>query len=81
MTTLAGKLLPIFRENVETHLVKRGWTRADLAEQMEVTRSYVTQILGGHRGVGLDALESVADALNVPAADLIKVKKRLQKAS
>jgi transcriptional regulator with XRE-family HTH domain len=81
MGTLASKLLPVFRGNVESRLLKKGWGRADLAEAMGVTPSHVTQVLGGHRGVGLETIDKIADALGVPAADLLKLPKPTRQAS
>jgi transcriptional regulator with XRE-family HTH domain len=81
MTTVAGKLLPVFRENVEMLLSHKGWSRLELAQEMGVTRSYVTQVLGVHRGVGLDAIEKFADALGVEPSDLIKKQKAKRRAS
>lgn len=81
MTTLAGKLLKVFRANVKQRLASMGWNQGDLAEEMGVTPSYITQILGRHRGVGLDVLENVANALDVPADELIKIPQTSRKAS
>jgi transcriptional regulator with XRE-family HTH domain len=81
MGTLASKLLPIFRGNVEVALKRLNWGRADLAEAMGVTPSHVTQVLGGHRGVGLETIDKIADALGVPASDLLKSPKPARRAS
>lgn len=78
---MPSKLLPILLKNVESRMLKLGWDNGDLAEEMQVTHSYVTQILGGHRGVGLNTLDKIADALGVPAADLLKAPKTARKAS
>lgn len=75
MTTLTGRLLPVFRANVEYHLDQRGWGRKDLADAMGVTSSYITQVLGGHRGVGLVAVDKFADALKVESVELLKSRK------
>lgn len=72
MSNLAAELIAVFRQNVEALLAKKGWTRGILAEQMAVTPSYVTQVLGGHRGVGLDAVQKFATALGVKPHDLIR---------
>lgn len=72
MTTLAGKLLPVFRANVQAHLDRLGWDRKDLAAAMGVTRSYITQVLGGHRGVGLAAVDNFAEALEVEPVELLE---------
>lgn len=81
MQTVASKLLPVFRKNVESHMARLKWDRGDLANAMGCTPSYVTQILGKHRGVGLNTLENVAQALGVPASDLLKPVRVARRAS
>lgn len=78
---MSSKLLPIFRANVESMLIKLGWGRSDLAAEMGVTPSHITQVLGGHRGVGLETIDKMADALGVQASDLLKPPKANRRAS
>lgn len=61
-----------FCGNVQMLLDKRGISRAELARRMDVSASFVTQILNGHREPGLGVIEDVAAALEVPATDLFK---------
>ena len=73
---MPGKLLPVFRANVQAQMDRRRWDRKDLADAMGVTRSYITQVLGGHRGVGLAAVDNFAAALEVESIALLTPPKR-----
>lgn len=74
MTKLATKLHDVFRENVQRLLDEYGWNRTDLANEMGVTRGYVSQVMTAHRGIGLEAVEKFAAALSVEPSDLISEK-------
>lgn len=52
-------------------LAERGMTGKELAKVLGVTPQYVSSIVNGGRSVSLNALISVADALNVPLSELI----------
>lgn len=69
---LSTPLYGIFRQNVERLLDTLGWSQADLAEAMHVTPSYVSQILTGHRNVGLEAVDRFAKALDIAPDALLK---------
>lgn len=75
---LSTQLISIFRDNVNDLLLEYGWSRTDLANEMEVTKGYVSQVLVGHRGVGLDAVAKFPKALQVEPGELIS--KNLSKA-
>jgi DNA-binding Xre family transcriptional regulator len=81
MATVSTKLLTYFRRNIENLLDQREWGRGDLATVMGVTPSYVTQVLGGHRGVGLEAIDNFAKALDVEPSDLLKAPPSRRRAS
>lgn len=68
---MPGKLLPVFRDNVERLMIQKDWGRSELAAEMNVTRSYITQVLGGHRGVALAAIDRFAEALGVEPTALV----------
>ena len=70
---MAHQLIDAFRANVEALLTKRKMSRSELAERLGCTPSYVTQVLGGHRGVGLEAVENFAKALGVKPETLLRV--------
>lgn len=49
----------------------RGWSQSDLAEASGLHRTYVSLIERRRCNVSLDNLERLAEALGVPAADLL----------
>jgi transcriptional regulator with XRE-family HTH domain len=49
----------------------RGWSQEVLAEVSGLHRTYISGIERGRRNVGLDAIEKVAGALEIPLADLL----------
>jgi len=56
------ELLYSVSEEINTVMLKKGVTRAELAERMGVSRPYVTKLLGG-TNVSLQTLSKVASAL------------------
>lgn len=77
---MSTRLHGVFRTNVFALLQKYGWTQTDLANEMEVTKGYVSQVMTAHRGIGLEAVEKFADALQVAPSSLIEEKKTATKA-
>lgn len=75
MKALSTQLTTVFRNNVAEKLRRLGWSRSDFAAQLGVTPSYITQVMGGHRGVGLEAVEKFANALDVAPSSLLVEKK------
>lgn len=69
---MESKLSLYFRIHVKAKMVEFGWTHQDLANAMGVDRSYVSQLLRGHRSPGFKTLEDMAKALEVPAGSLIE---------
>jgi transcriptional regulator with XRE-family HTH domain len=72
MVTMSQRIYSAFVANVRERMAELGLSQSELAEQLGVTRSYVSQILGGHRRPGLDTLETFAKALQVKPEDLIR---------
>ena len=60
-----------FRENVQAVLSQKGWSRKQLAEEMGVSPSYITQLLNAYHEPGLAVVENVAIALGVSRDRLI----------
>lgn len=75
MSCTSKKLAASFRRNVRERMAEIGINQQGLADRLRVGKSYVSQVLGGHRGPGLEAISSFAVALNVEPADLIREKK------
>lgn len=73
---LSTPLYDIFRENVESLMTSKHWNQTDLADEMGVTQSYVSQVLSGHRNVAFEALDKFSKALGVAPDSLIRPAKR-----
>jgi len=61
----------ILSRNVRYFRCLNGWSQERLAEQCGLHRTYVGAIERGERNVGLDNLERLAKALQVPASVLL----------
>ena len=72
---MSERLASAFSRNVRARMGELGINQQELAERLDVGKSYVSQMLSGYRRPGLDSLESFAVALNVEPADLIREKK------
>lgn len=77
---LSTRLHNVFRANVAALLQKYGWTQSDLAVEMGVTKGYVSQVMTGRIGVGLEAVDKFAGGLQVSPSSLIDEKKAATKA-
>lgn len=79
--TVATQLYDNFRANVAEQMRRQGMTHARLAEELQVSRPYVSQLLAGtvatRRGVALETVENVARALQVKPTALLKEPKAL----
>jgi transcriptional regulator with XRE-family HTH domain len=51
---------------------KRGWRQIDLAAHAELSKTHVCELETGKREVGLKTLERLAEALELPASELLK---------
>ena len=74
MVKMSAKLANAFIRNVRARMQALGMNQNELAEQLNVGKSYVSQMLSGHRRPGLDSLESFANALGVRPEELIREK-------
>jgi len=77
---LSQVLYNLFRKNVRERMTELGMSQKDLAEKLDVTPSFVSQLLNGHCRPGLDTLENMAKALSTEASELLN-KKYLANAS
>ncbi len=54
-----------------------GYSQEKLAERSGLHRTYITDIEGGHRNITLKSISRLAEALEIPLADLfLKIEKR-----
>jgi transcriptional regulator with XRE-family HTH domain len=51
---------------------ERGWRQIDLAAHAELSKTHVNELERGKREVGLNALERLAEALDMKISDLMK---------
>jgi transcriptional regulator with XRE-family HTH domain len=51
---------------------ERGWRQVDLAAHAELSKTHVNELERGKREVGLNALERLAEALDLKISDLMK---------
>jgi transcriptional regulator with XRE-family HTH domain len=72
MVKMSQQIYSAFVENVRERMAELELSQSDLAELLGVTRSYVSQILGGHRRPGLDTLETFSKALKTKPENLIR---------
>ena len=69
---MSQRIYSAFVANVRERMDELCLSQSDLAELLDVTPSYVSQILGGHRRPGLDTLETFAAAMQMKPEDLIR---------
>lgn len=60
-----------FQSRVKEELAKRNWSQSQLAETMQVGRSFVSDYVSGRRSPGLKVIERFAVALEIDPADLL----------
>ena len=72
MVKMSQRIYTAFVANVRERMAELELSQSDLAELLGVTRSYVSQILSGHRRPGLDTLETFANVLKIKPEDLIR---------
>ena len=68
---MKGNTRRILSGNIRYLRLKRGWSQEQLAEQCGLHRTYVGAIERGERNIGLDNLDRLAKALEVPVSMLL----------
>jgi len=61
----------ILAKKIKLLRYSRGWSQETLAELCGFSRSYIANIESGKHNVSLDNLERIADAFEVPIAELL----------
>lgn len=72
MVAMSESLAKAFRRNARERMESLGLSQAALAERLEVTPAFVSQMLSGYRNPGLNSLEDFAKALEIDASDLLR---------
>jgi transcriptional regulator with XRE-family HTH domain len=65
------QLLDRLRCNLRQARQARGWSQADLAAQLGVSKSLISRIEQGRANITLATVEQLASALGVTPADLL----------
>jgi transcriptional regulator with XRE-family HTH domain len=67
-----------FTQIVKTELAERGWSMRELARQMDVNVSYVSQYLSGKHTPGPDVMERILRCLDlVPHLSVTKTSEKI----
>ena len=69
-------LREVFATNLRRLRHEKGLAQDELAYEAEVSRSYLSQIEKGTHYVSLKIIGKLADALEVDAAELLRIPKR-----
>lgn len=72
MVAMSANLANAFRRNARVRMQALGLSQADLAERMNVSAAFVSQMLSGYRNPGLNSLEDFAKALEIDASELLR---------
>lgn len=56
---------------IDVELKRRGWFRTDLAEALGRSDAWLSKIMNKKRGISIQALLDIANALNVDPASLL----------
>ncbi len=70
---MSARLIDLFGSTVRRQRESRGWSQEHLAWQADLNRSYVGEIERGQVVASLLTVQKLADALGLPAADLLRL--------
>lgn len=65
-------LRKILAENIKRIRVEKNLSQEKLAEECDLHRTYISLIEREKRNVSIDTIERIAEALDVPAVNLLK---------
>lgn len=63
----------LFGQRLRAERRARGLTLEDVGEVADIAWNYVAQVERGERNIGIDNMAALADALNIPLAELLQV--------
>lgn len=67
-----GELLVKIGKKVRLERLRLGWTQEELAEKLDMSASFVSQIERGVRSVSIETLECLGRVLGVNSADFLQ---------
>jgi len=70
MFTLVNEL---FVSWLNSRLVEKGWSQADLSKRAQVSPAMVSSVLSGKREPGISFCNSIASVLRVPPEDVYRM--------
>jgi len=62
-----------FGSNLTKLLEQKGWSQAELARRTGRSRTAISDIISGKRAIGRDLALDIADALNIPPAEMFRL--------
>ena len=66
-------IMELNKQKIILEMERLGWNQSELARRMNAQRQVVNRYLAdGERGISLKMIARFADALGIPAKDLIK---------
>lgn len=69
---MGNNLRQIVADNIRLLRKQAGLTQEKLAELSGLHRTYIGSVERAERNISVDAIESISDALGVPASDLLR---------
>jgi transcriptional regulator with XRE-family HTH domain len=60
------------RHNIVRLRTKKGMTQEKLAYESDMSKGYLSEVERGLKGIGVDALEKLAETLDVDIVELLK---------
>jgi len=67
-----SQLRLLFAQNIRQIRQERGYSQEQLADLCDLHRTYISDIERGNRNVSIDNIEKIAEALKIPAYELLK---------
>lgn len=62
----------VLAANLRRHRRAAGWSQEELAHRAEIDRTYISSLENCVYGAGVDVIDSLARALGLEAADLLR---------
>lgn len=66
------RLRLVFAKSVRRIRQESGYSQEQLADICDLHRTYISDVERGNRNISIDNIEKIAEALNVPASELLK---------
>ncbi len=67
----------MFNKWLEDQMKEKGWNKSEMARRAKLARGTITNILNGERGIGEDAINGIALALELPRETVLRAAGKL----